>query len=142
MVDAVEEEVEEHGPILVGKVVVDMEQEAVEGVLEDSPDNNAEGKARNGGGPGGGGGRRESADVEREKFRGIDSALSVDSVCLAMTQSSRTYRSVNWSRDSTKRNTVIGPQNSGMTYHFVRVNDYSLSGSVSRWKLGTHLEEV
>jgi hypothetical protein len=38
VVDAVEEEVKEHRPVLVRQIVVDVEEEAVEGVFEDGPD--------------------------------------------------------------------------------------------------------
>lgn len=67
MVDSVEEEMEHKGPVGIGEVVVDVEEEAVEGVFEDRPDDVAgeegdegfgecrlggEGQGREGGGKG------------------------------------------------------------------------------------------
>lgn len=36
--NTMQEEVEQHGPVGIGKVIVDMEKESMEGVFEDGPD--------------------------------------------------------------------------------------------------------
>ncbi len=118
--NAVEKEVEEHCPILIGKVVVDVEEEAMKGVFEDRPDDIAEKEAGQGACKGGGGGSGDIREGEGEELRGVHGATYGQ---LTPREGCDTYGSLNWSMERTKRKAVIGPQKMGTTNHFVRVND-------------------
>lgn len=72
MVDPVEQEMEHESPVPVGQVVVDVEEEAVERVLEDSPDHVAEEEACEGLGERRGVRDGQGREREREQVRGGD----------------------------------------------------------------------
>lgn len=72
MVDPVEQEMEHERPVPVGQVVVDVEEEAVERVLEDSPDHVAEEEACEGLGERRGVRDGQGRKREREQVRGGD----------------------------------------------------------------------
>lgn len=48
MVDTVQEEVKHHGPVGIGEIVVDVEEETVQGVFQDGPNDIADEEASDG----------------------------------------------------------------------------------------------
>lgn len=65
VVDAVQEEVEHERPVSIGEVVVDVEEESVERVLEDGPDDVAREEADHGGCEGCVGGHGQGGQIWR-----------------------------------------------------------------------------
>ena len=120
VMDAVQQEVKHDCPVGIRKVVIDVEEEAVEGVFEDGPDDVADEEAGHGLGERSVGRGRESLQIKvKQVLCGDATGTSARKQMEEMTNGA-----LNCRMEREKRKVAIGPQNMGTTYHWVRVNAY------------------